>query len=381
MSRTERNQPARIVFLIHSLAIGGAEGQLIELLRNLDRAHFEPSLLLLDNVGAERAASLADPIQVIGRQGKSVRQQVMHIATALRTLQPAILHAFLPEPSILGFAAAKLSHAPRLVASRRSLVDCYRPGKNIFAVKADQVATRAMDHVICNSRAIEKEVVTVDGVPSQKVTTIYNGIDTERFRPVLRSSLRQELGWNDSQFVFGCVANFHHYKRHIDIVRAARTIVQDFPRSRFLLVGEDRGAMSEVVKEIDRSNLQSFFAIVPGMRQPERAYAVMDVYISASDTEGLSNVLLEAQACGIPVIATNVGGNQEAVRDEVDGIIVPPRSPEQIASAAIDFLSNPETVTSMGQLARRHMAQEFSIRAMVSAHEKIYLRLLNSGNQ
>jgi glycosyltransferase involved in cell wall biosynthesis len=368
----------KITYFIGHLATGGAESQLIEMLRYLNRSQFEPSLILLTPDGTERVEGMVDHIYCIKPLSRKISplRSIVRIASALRESEPTILHALLPEPCILGFAAAKLCRIPILVGSRLSLADCYRPNHSWPVVSADRFATTVSTHMIGNSRAIADELATLDMASPSKISVIYNGIDTERFNPAISPSLRANFGWSLSNIVFGCVANFFGYKRQIDLVAAAQQIVAEFPQARFLLLGEDRGTMAEVKQEIARRGLNDFFAIIPGRPDPENVYSAIDVYVCTSDTEGFSNVILEAMACGKPVIATKVGGNPEAVLDGHTGIIVPARSPESIVGAANRLLQSQELRLSMGISGRKRIEQQFSVKTMVAAHEKLYSRLL-----
>jgi glycosyltransferase involved in cell wall biosynthesis len=371
---------AKITYFIGHLATGGAESQLVEMLRSLDRSRFEPSLILLTADGTERAEGLIDHVSSIKPSSGKMNplHSILRIASKLKEIKPAILHALLPEPCILGFAAAKLSRVPILIGSRLSLVDCYSHNHSWPVVAADRLATSVSTHMIGNSQAIAHELVTLDKASCSKVSVIYNGIDVERFNPSLSPSLREEFGWNSSHFVFGCVANFFGYKRQSDLVAAAEQIVAEFPQARFLLLGEDRGTMIDVRQEIARRGLNDFFTIIPGRPDPQNVYAAIDVYVCTSDTEGFSNVILEAMACGKPVIATNVGGNAEAVLDGQSGIIIPRRSPDAIAHAAKDLLRSPELRLSMGNLGRKRIEEQFSVKRMVAAHHELYSKLLES---
>jgi glycosyltransferase involved in cell wall biosynthesis len=368
----------RIAYFIGHLATGGAEGQLVELLRYLDRVRFEPFLILLKDVGAERAANLVDHIYSIkpSKGEANILGSFAKIVGALREIKPTILHALLPEPCILGFAAARLCRIPILIGSRLSLVDCYRPNHSRLVVAADRLATTVSTRMIGNSRAIADELAILDKAPPSKISLVYNGIDSERFNPAITSSVKTGLGWSSEHMVFGCVANFWDYKRHTDLVAAAEQIVRNFPQARFLLLGEDRGTMGEVRREISRRGLDDFFAVIPGRPDPENVYPAMDVYVCTSDTEGFSNTILEAMACGKPVIATNVGGNSEAVMDGHTGMIIPRRSPDAIASAAGTLLQSPDLRRTMGNLGRKRIEEQFSVKTMVAAHEELYAQLL-----
>jgi glycosyltransferase involved in cell wall biosynthesis len=187
--------------------------------------------------------------------------------------------------------------------------------------------------------------------------------------------MRSQLGWTEDHLVFGMVSNFIGYKRHIDFINAAALIYEVVPRARFLLVGEDRGTMPAIKQAISEAGLESYVKIIPGIRTPEEAFASMDVYICSSETEGFSNVLLEAMAAGLPVIATAVGGNGEAVAEGVNGLLVSARAPELIARAAVELASDSSRLRKWSNNSRRRAEELFSLNAMIRAHEEVYTRL------
>ncbi len=364
--------------------MGGAEGQLLELLRKIDRARFEPSLILQATDGIDRVDGLVADVRSldIGRhprglaRGYRASRSLERLCAYLGELRPNILHAFLPAACIFGAGGRLLKRAPCFISSRRSLVDCYRPNSR-FQAMADVVATRASDFVLGNSQAILQEVIRLDGVPESRTQVIYNGVDTERFSPLKRPGLRGQFGWSEEHVVFGMVANFIPYKRHLDFISAAALIRAAVPQARFLLVGEDRGQTPAVQKAIDEARLSPYVRIVPGTKTPEHAFATMDLYICSSETEGFSNVLLEAMASGLPVIATDVGGNREAVCEGHNGTIVAAHAPEQIANAAIALVSDPERLRMFSQNSRQRAEEMFSLERMVKQHEQLYGELLS----
>jgi glycosyltransferase involved in cell wall biosynthesis len=372
----------KVCYMIGSLAVGGAEGQLLELLRKIDRNKFEPSLILQNMQGRDRADALACEVKSleIGQhprgiaRGYRASQSLAKLCGHLTDLRPDILHAFLPAACIFGAGSRLLAKTPCFVSSRRSLVDCYRPNSRLQAI-ADVIATRSSDFVLGNSEAIIEEVMHLDGVPKTRTQVIYNGVDIDRFSPLQRPGLRNQLGWTDDNLVFGMVSNFIGYKRHVDFISAAALIHEAVPHARFLLVGEDRGEMPAAQQAISEAGLERNVQIVSGTRTPELAFAAMDAYICSSETEGFSNVLLEGMATGLPVIATSVGGNREAIADGVNGLLVAARAPGLIARAAVELAGNPDRLREWAINSRRRAVELFSLSAMVRAHEKVYTRL------
>lgn len=376
----------KVCYLIGTLGIGGAEGQVVELIRRLDRSRFEPSLVLDTGGGTERVNGLVTDVKILrpdATPSRATLKRAYHAQLALRRLcshlseiRPDILHAFLPGTVIYASGARLLGRVPCMIAGRRSLVDCYRPNSRLAAF-ADVIATRAADFVLGNSEAIIQEVVHLDGVPESRTQVIYNGVDTERFSPLKSPGFRGQFGWSEEQLVFGMIANFIHYKRHLDFVRAAALIHAAVPRARFLLVGEDRGEMPAVQNAIEEAGLAPYIRILPGTKTPELAFAAMDVYICASETEGFSNVLLEAMATGLPVIATDVGGNREAIAEGVNGTLVPAHAPELIARAAVDLGRERYRLRKFSENSRSRAEELFSLHKMAQAHEELYTLLVS----
>jgi glycosyltransferase involved in cell wall biosynthesis len=210
--------------------------------------------------------------------------------------------------------------------------------------------------------------------------TIYNGVDTVRLSPQTGPETRQQLGFTPRHVVFGIVANFRECKRHIDFVHAAARLRDRMPHARFLMVGAHDSTHNAVQAEIQRMGLGATFATVIGTSEPERYYSAMDVYVCASATEGLSNSILEAMACGRPVIATKVGGNPELVQHGESGYLVAPFAPEEVASAGQILASDPYLRHRMGARARSDAEALFSLSAMVERYENLYTDLL-SGNR
>jgi glycosyltransferase involved in cell wall biosynthesis len=295
------------------------------------------------------------------------------LAAHLRRTTPDVLHAFLPVSFVLAAPAARLARVPLLIGSRRSLAACYRDGRLLAGV--DRVATRMCDFVIGNSRAVTAELVQLDGIPAEHTATIYNGVDSNRFQPGDKS-FRHAQGWTDDNVVFGIVANFLPYKRHVDFIRAAGLIAAKAPQARFVMAGEDRGILPELRRKIAVTGLESRFVIIPGTSEPEKLYPAMDAYICTSETEGFSNVLLEAAACGLPLVATEVGGNPEIIVPGENGCLVPVAQPEQVAQAALALAGNPDLRRRMGERSRELVQQRFSLDSMVRQHEQLYQRLL-----
>ncbi len=381
----ERGPKIRIAYVSGSLRSGGTEGQVVELLRHIDRTQFEPFLILMEETGIERAEGLVADCFVIGipqarnshwiRRSASLAWSVLRTARMLREWKCNVVHAFLPGPSILAGAAARLAHVPVVVGSRRSLPSQYRSGRRT-AAWADSAALRIAAYNLGNSRAVTQEMLSLGSCPPQKCGTILNGVDTRRFKPTRISDLRRRLGWVNGEVVFGLLGNFRDCKRHADFVAAAALISQYSPSARFVMAGSDNGTREAVRRQVRDLGLQGRVEILESNSSPEAVLSAMDIYVCASGAEGLSNSILEAMASGKPVIATRVGGDPELVVDGETGFLVPPFAPQAIAEAADRLIVDEPLRLAMGERARRRAVEHFSLEAMISAHERLYLQLL-----
>jgi len=376
----------KIAYIIGSLRTGGAEGQLLELLRGLDRHIFDPSLILFRPDTSSRAEGVVDQVYSIGKpktSGLVDRSDLLKFPSfllrtrdLLRNIQPDVLHAFLPEAAtIVGSLAARAAGVPLIVASRRGSASLYRLSR--FLTAAERYALRQTDFMLANSAALAREIVDLDSYPAAQTATIYNGVDTRRFAPQSGTVLRRALGWTDGNVVFGIVANFRACKRHADFVSAAARLNREFPHTRFVMCGHDRGELPRLTKQIENAGLRDAFHITTSDEPARTVYPLIDVYVCSSETEGFSNSVLEAMACGKTVIATEVGGNSEAVRDRIDGYLVPRHAPEAIAAAAKSLVQNAELRKTMSAAARQRAVTTFSLDFMVNNHQQLYLRLLS----
>lgn len=374
----------RIAFVIPSLIRGGAERQICELIRRIDRGVFEPTLVLFEDVpDGYSHDTLNCDICILnapcGDNRKWMKRSARNVSTlarlyrCFRKLRPDVVHATLPAAAILGCTAARLAGVPVTIAARRSLF-FYRHDSPVLAL-ADRYSLRFVDAVIANCEPIARSTVEVDRYPGDRVHVIENGIDCNRFRPSRDSEVRRRLGWSSDHVVFGMIANFYRFKRHVDFLRAAAEIHRRMPLSRFLLVGRAEGAYAEANALRSELGLDEVVAILPASAEPESAYAAMDVYVSTSETEGMSNVVLEAMACGLPVIATNVGGNPEIVTHGTTGFLVPPFTPAAIAAAGCTLVHDESLRRRFGREASLIAERRFSMERMVRAHETLYTSL------
>jgi len=272
----------------------------------------------------------------------------------------------------MGALAGRLNRVPLVITSRRAL----GTHQDRFAVlrPVDLAANFLSHRVTVNSRAVWNDTVSRDHIDEAKLVLIYNGIDPEPFKTAhaTREAVRKALRLQPNEKVVIVIANFIPYKGHLDLIKAARQVIDRIPDTKFLLVGEDRGIQKDVERQAQDLGISERVVFMGQRFDIPELLGASDLSVLPSHEEGFSNVILESMAAGLPVVATRVGGNAEAVIDGVTGWLVPPRNHEEMAIKIVDLLSNPIRAKSWGKEGRRRIAGLFTIDRMVKKHLNLY---------
>lgn len=234
------------------------------------------------------------------------------------------------------------------------------------------------DCVVAPAQPILSGLADSEDLALRRMLWIPNGVDTERFRPhpqAARSERRRALGLDDAAVVFGCVASLSPVKRHVDLIDAFAKVRERVPQAHLLLIGQGP-LRSEVAAQIAALGLEGAVHLLGDLADVETILSALDVAVLASSTEGMSNALLEAMACGLPVVATAVGGNLQLVQPDVNGLLVPSYDPPALASAMLALAEAPELRKRMGAAARARIERDFSLAGMADSFDRMYRRLL-----
>jgi glycosyltransferase involved in cell wall biosynthesis len=380
-----------ILYLIGSLDVGGTENHLINVLPRLHRLGWRPTVYCLWREGDQAAAMRALGIPVIAPPIKSLQSNrtawalsVRVVATCLRVLilmlsaPPQIVHFFLPAAYLAGAPLAMVAGLRIRIMSRRGL-NLYQT-KSPFARKVEVWLHRHMTALCGNSNAVVQELFA-EGCPRDKVYLIYNGIDCVPISAAdARARSRQRLNIPLQAFVIVIVANLIAYKGHENILDALVAIKGKLPQPwRLLCAGRDDGLLTPLRHQAQQFGLTKNIEFLGLRSDVADILAAADLYVSASHQEGFSNSILEAMASGLPVIATKVGGNAEAVIEGTTGLLVAPNSPENLAAAILRLAADPAQMKQMGAAGRHRVETEFSLDRCVDQYDTMYRGLLNMG--
>jgi glycosyltransferase involved in cell wall biosynthesis len=221
---------------------------------------------------------------------------------------------------------------------------------------------------------------------SDQVAVIYNGISTVRPSPTAATFTRVDFGIRDNLPLLVLVANLRPLKRIEDAVSALATLVgQKFAAPRLLIVGEDRPGIrspsyrAELEALAERLGVADRVHFSGKLANPGEAVALADICLLCSETEGLSNVVIEYMLAGKPVVCTDVGGNSEVVVDGLTGHIVPARDVPALSRAIADLLADPAKRKSWGEAGKISAMSRFGHRRMLDEHVRLYVGLAASG--
>lgn len=360
----------KLVLLIRSLDVGGAERQLVALARGAMALGHEVQVLTFYPGGVfredlERASVSVLSLDKFGRW--DVAGFLLRLVRTLRQEKPATLYCFLPTANLVGLLAARLAGVPRVAwGVRASNVDLTQYDRlSRFEVWLTGKLARYASTIICNSDA-GAAFHSILGYPEDKMTVIQNGIDTNRFcfDEVGRERLRLEWGLAPTDLAIGLSARLDPMKGHETALRALALLRVDLPNVKLVCVGN--GPLNASLRELSRQLKIEGQVIWAGAKSDmPSVYSAFDISSSSSSYgEGFSNAIAEAMACEKVCVVTDVGDSAMIVGET--GWIVPASSPEAIAEAwrhALN-LTAAERAT-MGIHARQRIIEKFSVKRMV----------------
>jgi glycosyltransferase involved in cell wall biosynthesis len=353
--------------MVNTFETGGSERQFSVLARNLNPPKFQTHLGCVSRRGP-LAHHFPDAEQFpLGGSlfgWRSLRTR-LNLRRYLRQHRVQVAHAFDFYANLTLIPAAKLARVPVVIGSHRQIGDLMTPAQ----FRAQTGAFRWCDVVVCNSQAAADRLIG-SGFAPHKIAVIGNALPAEAFAAT-PSALPKHTG----VLRVGMVARMNHrYKNHSGFLRIAAQIRQHLPDTEFLFVGD--GPLREELEREAESLGLGRSAIFLGDRQDMPAIlASMDVAVNPSDSESLSNVILEAMAAGLPVVAYGVGGNSELVTEQ-RGALIPAGSESSFASAVEQLLFDAQRRAQLGRNARQFAQENFSLDYVLQRYAELYTTLL-----
>jgi glycosyltransferase involved in cell wall biosynthesis len=382
----------RIAHIITRMIIGGAQENTLFNCMDLMTEHGDNVLLITGPaIGPEgklldqgRAGGL--PVKFIDSLHREISpatdmRAYRELKQTLREFQPEVVHTHSAKGGFLGRAAAWKLKVPAVVHSVHGAP--FHPYQNPLArhafIKLERWAARRCHHMICVADAMTELMVDARVAPREKFTTIYSGMDVEPFLECHKSrdAARAELGFNESDIVFGKIARLFYLKGHEYLIAAARTVVEENPNCRFLLVG-DGILRKQFETQLRDAGLEKYF-VLTGLVPPERIpflLSAMDGLVHVSLREGLARTLPQALIAGKPVITYDVDGAREVAITGETGFLLPPKSIEALSTAILELAANPQLRSRLGQGGRSRFTDQFRHQFMTRRIRSIYEQVL-----
>ncbi|MFQ5880869.1 MAG: glycosyltransferase [Candidatus Methylomirabilales bacterium] len=340
--------PVRLLFLVTTFDVGGAEKIIARLATSLPRDRYLVTVAALQGrsgrIGADLAAA-GVPAHDLRMRTKLDLGGALRLRALLKQERIEVLYSFLFHANLMARVVGRWCGVPVRISAER-IAGWEGPVRCLLNRLTARLATR----VVAVSEAVRDEMARTLGIAPEQIAVIPNGVNIHKFTPASRPV---------DVPVIGCTGRLHRKNGHRTLLEAFAAVRQALPEARLLLVGEgpERGSLERTVARRRWGGTVTFTGEQPDVRPWLHGMAV---YVQPSIAEGMSNSILEAMACGLPVVATRVGGTPEVVEDGAIGVLVPPKDPAALATALVALLRDPSRRAAMGAAGRDRVVRRFN---------------------
>lgn len=375
-------RPINVLHLRDTYEIGGPGKTILETYRAIDASRFRLSLGVFVTgeetaetpfVAAARASGM--PVRFIRGRNQYDPRMIRQVADLARSLDVDILHAHEVKSDVIAFLASKL-HPVAIMTTVHGWIG--NSAKQRFMGAVDRRVIRKFDRVVAVSGQIREHLASA-GVPDERLSLLHNAIVVERYRRTGARGFLAQLGGEPlAGPVLASIGRISPEKGQADLVEALGILKAQGRAVSAVLAGDgpDRASITARIRAL---GLEASVRLPGYVDPPQRILEETDLMVLPSHTEGLPNVVLEALAMEVPVLATRVGGTPEIVTDGETGRLVEPRSPAALAAAIGDFLANPAPWREMARRGRERVETRFDFQARTRRLEDLYSALAARG--
>jgi glycosyltransferase involved in cell wall biosynthesis len=368
----------RVCLMIPKLGIGGAEVQVLEFIKHLDRSRFTISLVTLTAGLKEmeiEASQYLEAFEVAGFRRRRLPVSFVKMVAWLKRGRYDILHCHLPLADAIGRPAGWLAGIPILITTEH--------GRNLwkpwYYLVVEKMLNRMTDMRICVSQDILEIRNRREHTPLSKLVRIPNAVDIPKFRNPLRrrEAVMAEFGWPASDSLVVSVGRLAPEKNYAILVEAVGQLRPRYPQVRCLLAGSGP-CRDELLAVIGRLGLGEHVKLAGRRKDIADLLGAADTFVLPSDKEGLPVSVLEAMAAGRAIVVTAVGGMPEVIRDGENGLVVPPGSPGAVAAAIARLMDDGSLRKSLGDTALADAERQFGIDRVTDTIARLYADLFES---
>ena len=371
-----QEKPTRIMYIMDYFygLQGGTEVQVMQLLLKLDKKRFEPSICFLQPMEYVRKNEFPCPVQILNiKRLLSVNtfKKFLKFSVFLKKSKIKLVHIFFNDSALIVPFFAKLGGA-KVIASRRDMGFWHTPTKLALL----RFSNRFVDRIVANANAVRENVAVKEHFLPSNIEVIYNGFEPDRFTESAKEDPLVSIGLANGDQIVGMVSNLYEIKRPFDLISAFSLIANTFYKSHLVFVGGGPREINPLRQLVDDLNLQGRVHFLGRIPEPVNIIKHFSVCVLCSDSEGLSNAILEYLGCGKPVVCTNTGGNPELIQDGYNGFLVDVGDVQGLSARISQLLSDSKLAKEISSNAKRSFGQQFTAEKMAQSYMSLYDSLI-----
>lgn len=361
----------RVAHVSASLHYGGKENGVVNLVNRLDSAIFENYIFTYVRGGA--LARRVDPtrcrvVELGDKLGGDYRLY-FKLAREFRRYRIHIAHTHSWATVMEGIIGARLARVPILIHGEHGTMKT----ETKLHIHIQRALWHTTDQILAVSNVLRENLQRQFNFPKEKIRVVANGVDLSRFALTRqRDDYKIRLGLPANALVFGAIGRVVPVKAYPTLLQAAKLIFNEIPTAHLVMVG-DGPQLEALVQLAEEYQIASRVHFLGARKDVPEILRAFDVFVLSSESEGMSNTILEAMASARPVVATAVGGNPELVVDGETGLLVPPHDPPAMSAAITKLLRDTELCRQMGWFGRQRVEEKFSLEVMVQNYANVYL--------
>lgn len=373
----------KILFVHSSLEYGGAEDQRLTILKHINRDKYDISICCLEKIGdiGKQIEKIGFRVDCLNMPAKPYNiPTTFSLFRYLLKNRCDIVQTSLFATNFHGRIAAKLAGIPHIISEEHSEHYQYTTVKSLPYIWADKILALFTDRIICCSKKVMDSISELEGLPRDKFQAILSVVNFSKLEITIdKKKMRYHLGLNDSDVVLGNIASISPRKGHAVLIKAFKLMRESLPSAKLVIAGnEDANTKAGLLKLIKELNLSKDIIFLGKQEKLANVFNVMDIFILSSFIEGIPLAVIEAMYMNIPVIATDVGGLREIIKDGETGVIVPSNDPQAMAKAVQDLLSNPNKIANIVRDAKTSAIARFVPQRYVLELEKCYETIISN---
>jgi sugar transferase (PEP-CTERM/EpsH1 system associated) len=367
--------PLRVLHVIDRLDMGGTEYVILKVMAGLGGGEFEHRVCAARgyNESLPHLQKMQDQIVVAGRNESKFQLLLFHLAGIMREFRPHIVHSR-NWGAIEAIPAARLAGVPIAIHSEHGYIPDMLAGLPARQRVIRRGAYAMADAVFCVTDELRNFHARQAWLAPERIQVLHNGVDTERYSPLpeVRRTMRERLRISSASLVLGIVSRLVPIKDHATLFRAAERLAAHKIDVRVIVAGTgpERERLDAIVKA--SSALAGRVSFVGASENVPEILNALDIFVLPSLMEGMSNTILEAMSCGLPVAATRVGGNRELVQEGRTGVLFTPGDDAHLAGQIELLAANEALRSDYGAAGRRRVLEDFSLDKMLAGYRHLY---------